>query len=479
MLLKMKPVYRKSPSPLSKVKLYVSLIILVMVWHLTSLVVMAAPGENLLTPVRPDRSHITGQAFTQRMEIEPAAWLTSTTLLTTSQAVALPADHSEPVCPALESPAVEDSTQQYLAKQFLSTAMQLVDTFQSEAALTERVTILLLGSDHRPDEKFGRADTMILVTIDPISKTAGMLSVPRDLWVTIPGYGENRLNMAYRLGELKQYPGGGPALAMETIEANLGVTIDHYVLVDFDGFKQIVDTLGGIDVCVPETIDAAAYYGYAAESINKEAYYSFVPAPPEGPVETVNASTGSQDTATGLLSDDQEQGYKFLYIEAGWHTLDGYTALRYARSRASVTADFARVMRQQAVLLAIREKALRLDIIPKTPELWQTMGHIIDTDLQLTDILQVAQLAYDIPRENIRTAAISHEQTQGYTTSKGASVLLPRRAEIKVLVEDMFGASHPTAPLTQAELAVAQVSSDAGETVAVDHLQGQAEAQQN
>ena len=96
---------------------------------------------------------------------------------------------------------------------------------------------------------------MILVTVDPNTKTAGMLSIPRDLWVSIPGYDEDRINKAYFLAQRDNYPGSGPALAMRTVQYNLGVPVHFYAQIDFEGFRQIVDTLGGIDIYVPETID--------------------------------------------------------------------------------------------------------------------------------------------------------------------------------------------------------------------------------
>ena len=307
---------------------------------------------------------------------------------------------------------------------------------------TERINILLLGSDSRPDDKYGHADTIMLVTINPIPKTVTALSIPRDLWVVIPGYGEERINQAYRWGQSKGHPGGGPALMRETIETNLGVTIHYYVLVDFEGFQQIVNTLGGIEVCIPETIDAATYYGYTPQYVNPGEYYSFVPAP---------AVTGETEIVSET-GEAEAKGYQFLYIDAGLHTLDGLTALQYARSRASVTADFARVQRQQAVLLAIRKRALQLDIIPKIPELWGELNQLIATDLTLADIIQLGQLAYQIERDNITMTAISFDQTRDYKTSTGARVLLPKRAEIKALINSIFGNSNSTAPLTWAEI---------------------------
>jgi LCP family protein required for cell wall assembly len=319
----------------------------------------------------------------------------------------------------------------------------------------ERTNILLLGSDTwATDDNYGHTDSIVVVTLDPTSKRAAMLSIPRDLWVSIPGYGENRINQAYRLGEIKQHPGGGPALIKETIEANFGIRIDHYALVKSTGFAQIIDMMGGIEVCVPETLDAASYYGYPATTINKKAYYSFVPASTVLLPET--------DPAAAL---DPARGYQFLYIEAGWHTLDGNTALQYARSRASITADFARVQRQQAVLMAMRSKALQMDLIPKIPELWYAMQATYQTDLTFSDALTLAQLAGTIAADHIQTLVISHDQTQAYRTPEGAQVLLPNRAAIQTLIGDVFAVTIPQTSPTQLEVKAVQPTDPIPNTV--------------
>ncbi len=375
-------------------------------------------------------------------QIEPTGVLSDSLVITPPPEPTEDAHRPEPVCPPLEDVELTRG-QNLLINGLFNTAAGVAGTFSPRSALTERVNILLLGSDSRSDEKNGRTDTLILATIDPAAKTAGMLSIPRDLWVSIPGYGEDRINAAYRLGQIQEHPGGGIALVKETIEANLGVPIHHYVLVDFEGFQQIIETLGGLDICIPETIDAATYYGYPAQAISKEGYYSFVPAS--------LVETAENNPTANLETTEQEKGYQFLYIEAGQHSLDGYTTLRYARSRASATADFARVKRQQAVLLAIRDKALRLGIIPKLPQLWQTMNQTVETDLQLADLLQLSRLAYKIPLVDIQTEAIGIAQTTGHRTSSGAQVLLPRWPEIQGLIAKIFGDSRPATPLAETE----------------------------
>lgn len=267
----------------------------------------------------------------------------------------------------------------------------------------ERVNILLLGVDKRPEEQYARTDTMILVTVDPATGKAGMLSIPRDLWVTIPGYGENRINTAHYQGDKNGYPGGGPALAMKTVQYNLGVPVHFYVRVDFDGFRRIVDTLGGIDINIPQTINDPKY-------------------------------------------PDENYGYDPFYIEAGLRHLDGDMALKYARTRATSGADFDRARRQQQVLFAIREKALAIDVVPKIPELWATMADTVQTDLQLVDILELAKLADEITGEDIRSEVIDHKMTVDYRTNTGAQVLLPVREKIRPVVDVMFSSPEPSGP---------------------------------
>ncbi len=103
------------------------------------------------------------------------------------------------------------------------------------------MTIMLVGLDYRDwlaNQGPSRSDTMILLTIDPVSKTAGMLSIPRDMWVDIPGFGYSKINNAYAWGELYKLPGGGPGLAMKTVENFLGIPIQYYAQVDFSAFVE-------------------------------------------------------------------------------------------------------------------------------------------------------------------------------------------------------------------------------------------------
>jgi LCP family protein required for cell wall assembly len=264
----------------------------------------------------------------------------------------------------------------------------------------ERVTILLLGIDQRCEETGPtHTDTLMLVTVNPIDLTAAVLSLPRDLWVEIPGLGLDRINQAHYLGEVYEYPGGGPALAVETVEATLGIPINYYVAVNFDAFVEVVDLIGGIVVDVPEAIDDPTY-------------------------------------------PDRCYGYDPFSIEAGTHQLDGAAALKYARTRATFGGDVDRAGRQQAVVLAVREQVLRLDMVPQlmrqAPELWQTFQENVRTNMTIDEALQLGLLVQDIPRDQIGTAVIDYDYVYNETTEDGRQVLVPIRDEIRHLRDELF-----------------------------------------
>jgi len=259
----------------------------------------------------------------------------------------------------------------------------------------ERVNILLLGVDQRPHEEGPwRSDTVIIVSVDPKSMTAGALSIPRDLYLEVPGYGEQRVNMAHFLGDAYDYPGEGPGLAMKTIEYNFGIPVHYYIRVNFQGFREIIDYLGGITIDVEEEIWDYRY--------------------PDG-----------------------QYGYSTVHIPAGVQVMNGRMALQYARTRHG-GSDFDRLRRQQQVLMATRAKALRLDLIPKIPLLARTMGHTAKTNLQLREVITLAQIATQVDAEDIRFAVIDETMTVPMVLDNGADVLFPKRDKIREVVEEIF-----------------------------------------
>jgi LCP family protein required for cell wall assembly len=259
----------------------------------------------------------------------------------------------------------------------------------------ERINILLMGIDQREEERrlglATRSDTMIVVSIDPVLKSATMISFPRDLWVTIPGYGEDRINVAYRYGELRKLPGGGPGLAARTLEQNFGLKVPYYATVDFHGFEDVVNTVGGIVVDVPRPIKDDTY-----------------------PTE--------------------DFGVERIYFASGPQLMDGATALKYARTRHA-DSDFGRMARQQQVLLAIRDRALRLNMLPRLPGLIDQGLRSVQTNFTATEILALGKLASDIDTSGLGTLAIDNQLVRPATGWGGAALLMPKKDEIRRAIE--------------------------------------------
>ncbi len=267
---------------------------------------------------------------------------------------------------------------------------------------TERINILFLGVDQRCDEQGpSHTDTIMLATVDPVSKSAALFSLPRDLWIEIPGFGVDRINQAYYFGQAFEYPGGGPALAQETVESLLGVPVDYYLTVDFQAFVDAVNLIGGLTIDVPEAIVDDTY-------------------------------------------PDNCYGYDPFSIQVGKQRLDGEVALKYARTRATPGGDVDRAQRQQAVLLAIREQVAQLDQLPglivQAPLLWRSLQENVTTNLPLQDLLELAMLVQAIPAGNIRTAVLDYDYVYIETTPDGRQVLVPRREEIRALRDEVFAA---------------------------------------
>lgn len=262
-----------------------------------------------------------------------------------------------------------------------------------------RVNVLLLGIDRRPGEAFvSRTDTIMVLSVDPETDSAVILSVPRDLYVRIPGYNDDRINTALVLGAREGDYLDGAALAMQTVSYNLDIPIHHFILVDFNAFVRSIDLLGGVDVDVPYEINDPEY-------------------------------------------PDMNYGYDPLYIPAGRQHFDGATALKYARTRHGDT-DFNRSYRQQQVLFAARQQALNLGIgemLLRAPSLYREVEEGIRTDLSLEQMLRLAKTLSDIPSENIRNEVLDYDYVSSFRTPGGASVLLLRPETATPLIQSLFG----------------------------------------
>jgi LCP family protein required for cell wall assembly len=202
-----------------------------------------------------------------------------------------------------------------------------------------RESVLIMGSDARPDElkngEVGRTDTLLVFVADRAMPREAMVSVPRDLWVSIPGYRPDRVNVAYE--------DGGPQTAKQTVSNVLGQPIDRYVVIGLQGVRDVVDAVGGVDITVPQAIHDAAY-----------------------------------------PTDDY--GYQVVDIPAGPQHMDGDTALKYARTRHQ-DSDFARSARQQQVVVAVADAMLNPLNWPRIPAVIAAVSRSIKTDVSSVDVI--------------------------------------------------------------------------------------------
>ncbi len=299
-----------------------------------------------------------------------------------------------------------------------------------------RINILFMGVDARPaDGKLGRTDTMFVMSIDTSTKTARAIAMPRDLYVEIPGKNgvfRERVNTAYVYGETQGYTGGGPALAKATVERLLGLKLDYYVIIDFPGFKQVIDLLGGVDVDVSTPL--------------KDYYYS----------------------ETERLGD-----YYPCVFDVGTHHMNGSDALCYARSR-NTSNDFDRIQRQQRIMYAVLDRVSQLSLLgdpSNVVNLWKRYKNAVKTDMNDLQIPGFARLANGVGTGNLTFMSLAAATTP-YTTSEGASVLLPSPAGIKQLVDALLSDNR----LSQ-ENAVIEVQNGTDKpgfaTQAVGHLTNQ------
>lgn len=275
-----------------------------------------------------------------------------------------------------------------------------VPTFEVDNAITN---ILLLGSDQAdPNSHTNRTDTMIIVSINSETRTAAMISLPRDLLVYIPGWTMNRLNTAGPHATAIAYPGGDVRLLKDTILYNFGVTIHYYARVDFAGFKQVVDAMGGVEVVV-----SCPLTDWRLKS-------------PE-------------------LAPAVEENWEQFTLEQGIHHLDGDLALWYARSRRS-TNDFDRGRRQQQLLRAMLNQGVDLNLLPQIPTLWETYRDSVETDLDIGRILQLAALAPAVRENGVQNLyVVPNKDVISWTVPEtNAAVQLPVWEELQDNFQRLF-----------------------------------------
>lgn len=275
----------------------------------------------------------------------------------------------------------------------------------------DRLNILLFGFDTRvQDPSAPRTDTLMLLSWNQETNALDILSIPRDLWVPVPGFPPTKINLVYSLGQTVPTTGGGERLLVDTLSAFLNQPIDHYAWVNFAGFVRIIDLLGGIDIHVPWAIYDEKY-----------------PTPDYG-VETFELPAGPQH-------------------------LDGVTTLKYARTRTQ-DGDYGRIGRQQAVISAVLRQVSdpnnAADLLTAAPDIIRTLRGNFGTDMNITRMLQLAQKgAADTPQPGRRLILDRHHGEEAIS-EEGMWVLIPDRRAIRAALTDFFGVSVQPLPAVPA-----------------------------
>lgn len=262
----------------------------------------------------------------------------------------------------------------------------------------EPVNILLLGIDARIGEEVSRTDAIVVVRIDPQHNSVSMLSLPRDLWVDIPGYGKNKINTAYPLGENDLGPGYGPALAKQTVSDLLDMPIHHFAMINFEGFQTLIDKLDGIEIDVPQEIYDNKY-----------------------PVDEFEGDLRTME----------------VHFEAGTQMMDGERALIYARTRHA-DSDFGRNQRQQQVLLSIFNRVLDKDLFSQMTSLddyTYALRDYVRFDLSRSKMLSLASIGPRLQTDNIQRYAIDSKMITMVPSESDAFFVDPD--ELEQLVNDM------------------------------------------
>jgi polyisoprenyl-teichoic acid--peptidoglycan teichoic acid transferase len=248
------------------------------------------------------------------------------------------------------------------------------------------MNIALLGTDLRPQGSSYRTDTIMILSLNRAKKTAALISFPRDLYVYIPAYGMQRINVAFPAGYTIGYPGGSFALFNDTMKYNFGLPIDHYVLVNFGGFTGIIDSLGGIDV-------------YAA--------YSYTDV----------------------------YGHGTYTVRGGYNHMNGAIALWYARARHA-SSDFDRERRQQEVILGIMQKLLSMNVFANFSTFYTTLAQYVNSDLALDVLTPYLDMAAQVsPSDVKRYTIVEPTHVRNWMNASGAAVLLPDYDAIHALLE--------------------------------------------
>ncbi len=256
---------------------------------------------------------------------------------------------------------------------------------------------LVLGTDQRPGWTNWRTDTVIVVGIDRALNRAAVFSIPRDLFVQIPGYGWGRINQVDYLGEKRLGVGGGPALVSQVLSTTLGISTQHWVRLRMDGFVSIVDAVGGVNI----HLDCPFY-----EPI-------------------FNLTTQSWD---------------YFTLPAGDSKLDGETAYWFVRLRY-IETDIERGRRQRQFLWGLRNQVLNANLILRFPALWSVFQKSFTTDIGVLDMLNLVRYGVGLEPQNVRASGLTLADLQNFTTDQGAAVLrIANPQHVRAVVNNIWSA---------------------------------------
>jgi len=277
--------------------------------------------------------------------------------------------------------------------------------FEISPAPSGQFNLLLLGQGDPSHEGSNLTDSMMVLHLDTNNKTASLIFIPRDLWVSY------KINEAYSRGGLK--------LAEEAVSFVTGLPIENAILIDFNGFIQAIDSIGGIEVTVAKAFDDYFYpvQGKELEICDKT------------PEEVAQLSA----TLSGFELEKQFPcRFENIHFDAGKTHMDGTTALKFARSRHSAQSgsDFDRGKRQQAILIGIKDKLLSLDALKNVDEFFNQMVKLVKTDLDLEGVKAIAALIIDPKEYKISQIIPSEENVLVASKSpSGQAILLPKAGE--------------------------------------------------
>ncbi|MEP7166399.1 MAG: LCP family protein [Candidatus Woesebacteria bacterium] len=297
------------------------------------------------------------------------------------------------------------------------------------------LTMLLMGRGGAGHEGGALADTILVARILETQKKVVLISIPRDLWVKIPYNGGDgvtgKINSAYAIGidthnyvdKIEKYNGtnGGGTLAKDVIEQVTGLKVDKYVTIDFSGFEQAVDSIGGVDLTVDRAFTDYEYPIAGRETLDCTTYASGSSTLETSESDLIATGKLDQSLLKGLPKDYPCR-YELLHFDTGKQHLDGKLALKYVRSRHSSEDgnDFARSRRQRLLIEAVTDKLFSLGAVTKIPSFFATLRSHIDTDLSATDIVGQLPKAQEIRGYEVVNLALSTDNYlgQGYTADK-------------------------------------------------------------